>query len=141
MADLSKDVLLTLAEQKLADARLLCEAGRYGNSYYLAGYAVELALKAVVATRFVSGVLPDPDLVLRGLYIHDLKKLLDKSELKAKFETAMDGNPELAGSWALVQSWSEAARYRDRMENDVNDFLSAIDHPEHGVLSWVKRQL
>jgi HEPN domain-containing protein len=50
MAEISKAQLVDLAENKLADAKLLLEAGRGENAYYLAGYAVELMLKAILST-------------------------------------------------------------------------------------------
>ena len=41
-----------LAEDRIADAGALFEAHRYDAAYYLAGYAVECALKACIAKRF-----------------------------------------------------------------------------------------
>ncbi len=52
MPDLSKAFLMELAETKLNDAKFLLAGGRSGNAYYLAGYAIELLLKAVLASRF-----------------------------------------------------------------------------------------
>lgn len=34
------------AQAKLDDAVMLCKTGRYSNAYYLAGYSVEIGLKA-----------------------------------------------------------------------------------------------
>ena len=35
-----------LAEQRLDEAKALLDLGKWGGAYYLAGYVVELALKA-----------------------------------------------------------------------------------------------
>ena len=59
MAEIDKARLIELAELKLEDAKLLLSAGRPANAYYLAGYAVELMLKAVVSSRFRTDTLPD----------------------------------------------------------------------------------
>jgi HEPN domain-containing protein len=40
-----------LAETRIADARALFEAGRNDAAFYLAGYAVECALKACIAKK------------------------------------------------------------------------------------------
>jgi HEPN domain-containing protein len=48
MAEIDKARLIELAEAKLEDAKLLLGAGRAANACYLAGYAVELMLKAIV---------------------------------------------------------------------------------------------
>ena len=37
-----------LAEQRLLEAKALLDQGKWDGAYYLAGYAVELALKACV---------------------------------------------------------------------------------------------
>ena len=43
--------LQALAQAKLDDAKLLFDNGRFSNAYYLAGYAVELGLKACIARQ------------------------------------------------------------------------------------------
>ena len=141
MADLSASTLLDLADRKLADAKVLCEAGSYGNAYYLAGYSVELALKAVIATKFVAGVLPDPDFVRKELYTHDLSKLLVKAGLKATFDSVSEDRPALLAKWKVVALWSETARYDIGNEEKTIDLIEAIGNSEDGVLSWVKQQL
>jgi HEPN domain-containing protein len=40
-----------IADQKIADAELLLQQNRYDNAIYLAGYSVELYLKAKIAER------------------------------------------------------------------------------------------
>jgi hypothetical protein len=51
--------LKALAQAKLDDAILLFDNKRYSNAYYLAGYAIELALKACIAKQFVADTIPD----------------------------------------------------------------------------------
>jgi HEPN domain-containing protein len=52
MAEIDRVRLIELAEAKLEDAKRLLDTGRSNNAYYLAGYAVELMLKALVSGRF-----------------------------------------------------------------------------------------
>ena len=47
-----------LAQVKIDDAQHLYSTGRFSNAYYLAGYAVEFAIKAYIAGRFVANTIP-----------------------------------------------------------------------------------
>jgi HEPN domain-containing protein len=51
--------LQTRAQAKLDDAILLLQHGRYTNAYYIAGYAVELGLKACIAAQIDAETIPD----------------------------------------------------------------------------------
>lgn len=64
-----------LAEERLAEATLLLAQGYPSGAYYLAGYAVECALKASIATRFKADEIPDKSLV-NSVYTHKLIELL-----------------------------------------------------------------
>jgi dihydrofolate reductase len=55
MPDLSKQQLLDLAAEKLSDAKLLQSNNRTGNANYLAGYAIELLLKAAARSTVFIG--------------------------------------------------------------------------------------
>ncbi len=48
-----------LAAAKCEDATLLLAHARFSSAYYLAGYALELALKACIAKQFAAEVIPD----------------------------------------------------------------------------------
>jgi HEPN domain-containing protein len=72
--------LRAMAQAKLDDAVLLLQNGRFSNAYYLAGYAVELALKACIAAQFVADVIPDKSLV-NAIYRHTLKDLVGTAGL------------------------------------------------------------
>lgn len=60
---LTKGDLEKLAQVRLDDALLLAHAGRSSSAYYLAGYAVELALKACISKLFQPNVIPDKGLI------------------------------------------------------------------------------
>jgi len=48
-----------LAEARLAEATLLLASGLPSGAYYLAGYAIECALKAIIAAQFRASEIPD----------------------------------------------------------------------------------
>jgi HEPN domain len=63
-----------LAEEWLTDARLLLANGRFGAARYLAGYAIECALKACIAKLTKAEDFPIKD-SKQTVYIHNLTKL------------------------------------------------------------------
>jgi HEPN domain-containing protein len=63
--EISKEELQALSETRLLDAVLLLENSRAAAAYYLAGYAIELSIKACIAKRIRGGVLPDRNFITR----------------------------------------------------------------------------
>ncbi len=53
--DVNKTDFERLTEERVNDARALLAAGRWPAAYYLAGYAVECALKACIAKLINAG--------------------------------------------------------------------------------------
>jgi HEPN domain-containing protein len=68
--------LRRLSRLRIHEARILLRAGGFQGAYYLAGYAVESALKACIAQQFQRHDIPDRKLV-NDVYTHDMDKLLD----------------------------------------------------------------
>ncbi|HEX3431653.1 MAG TPA: HEPN domain-containing protein [Rhizomicrobium sp.] len=126
------------AEAKLADAAMLLQNQRYSNAYYLAGYAVELALKACIALQFGAETIPDKKLV-NDLYCHDLKKLVTLAGLTAELRDAQDANEEFQARWAIVAQWEEASRYDLQDPISAQQMLEAISNPQTGVFQWIKQ--
>jgi HEPN domain-containing protein len=60
---------------RLDEAKVLLDAGKWAGAYYLAGYAVECALKACVARLMQAEVFPDKDFAVK-CYTHNLEALL-----------------------------------------------------------------
>jgi HEPN domain-containing protein len=91
-----------LVESRLAEARLLLANGFASGAYYLAGYAIECALKAIIAAQFRANEIPDRRLVER-VHVHDLSKLLSLAGLEDELEAEMNVNPDLHGRWTTIQ--------------------------------------
>src|SRR5258708_24343248 len=90
--DASETDLEALAETRLQDAILLFREGRASSAYYLAGYAVELALKACVAKAFQPNAIPDKAFV-NEIYTHSLEKLLSTAGLSPLFSVDSKTDP------------------------------------------------
>jgi HEPN domain-containing protein len=127
-----------LAELRLAEAKLLLANGLPSGAYYMAGYAIECALKAIIAADFRANEIPDLKYV-RDIYTHDLGALLRLAELEQELEAEKNKNPGLYQCWATVQTWSERARYEVWTEASASAILGAIDGDE-GLLEWLRNR-
>ena len=84
--------------------------GQHDGGYYLAGYAVECALKTVIATRTRQHEFPDLNLA-KEVHTHDLKRLLEASGVKVKVEQEFTKDPALRNNWNIVKDWAETSRH------------------------------
>lgn len=130
--------LRLVAEEKLADAALLLENERWSNAYYLFGYAVEVALKVVVAKRFRADEIPDRAYVNK-VYTHDLVALLNLADLENARRARGDTDGVFAANWAVVANWDEASRYRRVDQADAVAMAMAVCDPDTGVMSWLRQ--
>ena len=131
--------LQQLAEDRIADAEALLAAGRWSAAYYLAGYAVECALKACIAKQTNLHDFPDKDRTYRA-YTQSLIELVKFVGIDVDLhKTQRETNPGLYSNWNFVKDWSEQARYAQSSENKARDLYLAITEANGGVLPWIKR--
>jgi len=140
MADLTRAELIQLADEKLDDARMLLRESRPGNAYYLAGYAVELLLKAAISTRFQANTIPDPGWA-KDIFTHSLEKLVKLALLDNELKAYGDTHDQFKGRWDIVLEWKEDSRYYIREQSDAEALIAAIDDPIHGVFQWLRERL
>jgi HEPN domain-containing protein len=131
-----------LTHMRLAEARLLLTRGHFCGAFYLAGYAVECALKAKIAKRLRVHDIPDPKSI-EQTKTHDLQDLLKQSQLHIKFGKASGRRPQLAVNWDIivgVDGWSEESRYNETInKTQAERIIEAIDNPSDGILQWIKK--
>lgn len=99
--------------------------GQPSGAYYLAGYAIECALKAVIAKRFRADEIPDKALV-NEIYKHDLSKLLSLADLEAELNAARRADSELDRRWSIVKNWTEQARYSIWTDKDATSIIDGV---------------
>jgi HEPN domain-containing protein len=133
-----RDDLQKLAEAKLLDASLLADNERYSNAYYLAGYAVELGLKACIARQFRAETIPDPKLVQR-LYTHRLTELIGLAGLTAALNEELAADRIFAANWSTATEWTENSRYEMIDVYSCRLMIEAVQDEKHGVLRWLKQ--
>lgn len=131
--------LQKMAEERVADAAALLDAGRFQAAYYLCGYAVECALKACIAKEVREFDFPDRK-VVNDSYVHDLEKLLNVSGLMPAYQEEAGRSDVFAENWTTATDWSEASRYNSRItETKAKALFLAITDPINGVLPWLKK--
>jgi hypothetical protein len=129
--------LQKLATTRLREAQVLFEAGEYSGAYYLAGYAVECALKACIAKETQRFEFPDKSRVNKS-HVHRASDLMEVANLDAVFRAARQSNPRLQASWNVVNNWSEQTRYQTWVQADAHAMIVAVGRRRDGVLSWIK---
>lgn len=123
---IDKKILRTLIIQKLKDADVLVANNRYSCAIYIAGYALEIALKRKICKifKFVNGfpenksefvlyqnnlksqpLLAGAITQIRDIKHHDLNKLLFYSGAEYKVKLT------LLKEWTLVVTWNPEMRY------------------------------
>lgn len=125
------------AQAKIDDACILLQNGRYSNAYYLAGYAVELGLKACIAVQINAETIPDKAFI-KKIFDHKFSILIGLAGLVKELKDQEDKDPVFGSNWAIVSEWSPDARYEPRDITSAQSIITAIAHPESGVLQWIK---
>jgi HEPN domain len=129
-----------LAELRLAEAKVLLDQGQWDGAYYLAGYAVELALKAcIIKTLLATDAFPAKDFS-KDCYTHAVERLVVLAKLDGARKTATAADPDLSTNWGLAKDWSEEKRYHRIEKTDAEALYTAIADDVHGVLPWIKTQ-
>lgn len=124
---ISKKILRELVDQKLKDAEVLIDNRRYASAIYMAGYALEVALKLKICKifKFVQGfpenkqefilyqntaksqpLLAGTITQIKEIRNHDLNKLIFYSGVE--FQIKLNFLPE----WNLAVSWNPEMRYK-----------------------------
>lgn len=139
MGGVNRKDLQFLARTRLEEAKMLLGAGRPDGAYYLAGYAVECALKACIAKGTQRYEFPDKKTV-DASHTHNLRDLIKVANLElARLEEAKR-DPLFRNHWDLVQQWSEQSRYRRHSSEMAEALVEAIGDPRHGVIAWIRQQ-
>jgi hypothetical protein len=145
-----------LAYLRLSEAEILCEAKKYDGAFYLAGYSVELMLKAKVCEHFrIDNLFNKQACTIQGISdlrkvveTHDINLLLIFSGLEEKFRKAKARNPKQRNTYRFFTAstgdktdWNEQIRYlpiNSKSESDVKEFISLL-RDEEGLLKWIER--
>lgn len=137
MLDFSFEKLKALAQMRMDDALLLLTQERFSSAYYLAGYAVEIGLKACIALQFRAEHLPDRRFV-NMVYTHQLEDLVSHAGLDDILAEKMDDDPEFSENWSVACQWTPESRYLTVDDPTATRMVRAVSDPEKGILTWIR---
>ncbi len=130
--------LKRLTYLRLADADVLLRNKRYAGAYYLAGYAVEYAIKARITRRVRLSDMPEKQLVL-DFYTHRLADLVKVAGLQQELKQKIADSRDFRRNWLLVQDWSPDSRYAVPSRSSALNLYNAISDRKDGVLPWLQQ--
>ena len=144
----SRSDLQNLTKQRLDEASALLSLNFPDAAFYLAGYSIECALKAVVCKTLDQDDFYQPDRskkatryvqerIFREFKTHNYSDLLVLSGLSAEFELARVSDPQLYLAWTDIEKagWTEQFRYElgTKSRQNVSDFIKAVG----AVIIWI----
>ena len=136
---MNRNVFQKLTNIRVREARALIDAGHYPGAYYLAGYAVECALKACVSKQVKRFDFPEKKFI-NDAHTHELEKLVGLAGLASDFQRDMQVHKDLQVNWAVVKDWKESFRYDPSITlQQARDIYSACTG-RNGVLPWIKKR-
>lgn len=128
-----------LARIRRQEARALVRAKMPAGAYYLAGYAVECALKARIAKATRRHDFPEKERVNQS-HVHKLTDLLKLTGLQTAFDQAAKASPALERNWAIVKDWTETSRYDGTISmRKARELYRAVTARRTGVLQWLRQ--
>lgn len=142
-----------LAAQRLTEAQILFQNSMCEGAYYLAGYSVELTLKAKICERLgIPNLFDESDKdannikgigdIRKPLKTHNLFTLLIFCGLKVKFDNEKASNKDLAlANSLLFNAWDENVRYKPCghiLNKDVEKLINLLSG-NNGILTWIER--
>jgi hypothetical protein len=144
-----------IAWKRLEEAKVLHRNKLFDGAFYLAGYSVELMLKAKICENWGITNLFNFDekdfgskkynenisIIRRFVGTHSLTILLIISGLKLKFDNEKANNKILLKANSLIiEKWSEQVRYLPNGNSNPNEVKNLIDLLKHkkGLLKWIE---
>lgn len=140
MSNMNRSDLQRLARLRIKEARVLLKNGHCEGAYYMAGYAIECALKACIAKKTKRHDFPEKKLVVES-HTHNLANLVKLAGLQLDLDKEAASVKVFAANWAVVKDWSEDTRYRIGVGQTLaRDLYSAIVSRRNGVFPWLKKR-
>lgn len=143
-----------LAYERLDEAKILCEAGKYDGAFYLAGYSIELMLKAKICKHFgIDNLFDGKNCKIKAIgeiktavQTHDIVALLIFSGLQTELEIAKTNSKVIDRTIARLFHasghciWSEKIRYQlnSQKPDNVKELILLLNHDD-GLLKWIEK--
>lgn len=136
---MNRATLQQLSDERIADASALLAATQWAGAYYMAGYALECALKScILAYIDRTGIIFEDKKYAQNCWTHDIEDLVRQAGLTIERDKAARTNITLGQHWMIAKDWSEASRYRMSTQLQAEKLFHALTDNTDGVLPWVK---
>ena len=133
-----------LALSRLEEAKLLHANHFHDGAIYLAGYSLELALKARICYLLDSDYPTGGDFK-QAFFSHRFETLIFLAGLKNKLSAKKATDTAFGVNWSLVadptNGWNETFRYKSIGSSSISktaEVLDALENSTHGILPWIK---
>lgn len=130
-----------LAEERVLDADVLLQAGRWAGVFHLIGYAVESGLKSCVLAYMENS---NADVIFRerkfsdNCWTHNIEELVRLAGLRSALDLDMAANRQLGINWIYATQWKEISRYQTATEFNARRLYQAVADAADGVLPWIR---
>ena len=131
--------LQQLSHERIEDARALIAAKQWSGAYYVAGYALECALKAcILAYIDRTGIIFEDKKYAQSCWTHNIEDLVKQADLTIERDKASRTKNTLGQHWLIAKDWSESSRYRMSSQLQAEKLFHALTDTTDGVLLWVQ---
>lgn len=131
-----------MADIKLEEAICLLANKFWDAAYYLAGYSVELLLKARICKLLeMDDFFTFRNYTSKDLYkpfkVHDYDQLAILGGIYPEIYSTKEDS-DLAMHWSVIWDWDENSRYFiEKSEAEANKFINSIKE----ISKWIKEKL
>jgi hypothetical protein len=132
--------LQELSRLRLREADALYKERLYDGCVYLAGYAVELALKARICRVLRVNEYPSGDLG-KAFKVHSLEQLKVLAGLSRDIDVRK--NKELFDNWSKAVAWNPEQRYEAPGKYNggtAKVILDGLTSKPNGVFTWLTKR-
>jgi hypothetical protein len=130
--------LQLLAQERISDAAVLIGGGRWSFAHYVAGYAVECALKSCFLARMIhTGWVFQEKVKINDCLTQDFGDLGCLSGLTCELNAQLASNPAFVANWGTTIQWKVTDRYVNKTEAEARELYAAITDDPDGVLKWI----
>jgi hypothetical protein len=137
---MTRKELQELARLRLREADALYKAHLYDGCVYLAGYAVELGLKARICRVLRVNEYPSGDLG-KAFKVHSLNQLKILAGLTPDIDVRK--NKELFDNWSKAVAWNPEQRYKSPGKYGASEariILDSLTAKPNGVFTWLLKR-
>jgi HEPN domain-containing protein len=125
--------LRQMAEERIQDAKILLDGGRWEFAYYAAGYAVECALKACLLARMIyTAWVFEEKWRAQDCLTHDFGELIKLAGLTTEQNAEFAASPAFVANWGTVVQWKVTSRYEPKTEAEARALHAALSMTRTG---------